>query len=507
MAAASSNTVSLTIVKGESPNPTATFSNAMAARMVSVGSGPAAHWKVRAQGVDAVHAELYWDGNILWLRNGGSAAGTFVAGQRADDWMQIFDGVEVQMGTARISSKVVGPDARNPAGTNPGITSKSAGYIDEEESTMVFANVGLLKAASEAVAPRSTKAPTPAPQSSPPNNQGRVGTMAPPTRTSGVGNAPISAPPMAPRPPMAPPQPEPEIQKPPSSEATVIRQSPYAAIEAAGGVLPAAGNRNPMPGGNHTMAPGGAPMGMSSSVHVSPSAVSLPVVTPGVRPVTMAGPTVSPALQPVYPMHPSTPSSAGVGSMSQSGAYEDPFGPIDAPLSSSESKKAVPPTRTLILAGVTLVIGLIAAVLPPPRRPPARPTNAMEVLTVGAPPPQTNNILQLPISEPGLVGVIVPPPVAVDPATNRPRVSPSNPNDAMKLAADALAGNRLPAALEIYERLATEHPEAPLFRQFSAVIRARLATANCPQGAPGCAPDTTNSPPPSAPPSSPSPPR
>ena len=35
------NTVTLAVVQGESPNPTATFSQAMAARQVVVGSGPA----------------------------------------------------------------------------------------------------------------------------------------------------------------------------------------------------------------------------------------------------------------------------------------------------------------------------------------------------------------------------------------------------------------------------------------------------------------------------------
>ena len=46
---AQTNTVTLSIAQGESANPTATFSHAMAARMVTVGSGAAAHWKIRAR--------------------------------------------------------------------------------------------------------------------------------------------------------------------------------------------------------------------------------------------------------------------------------------------------------------------------------------------------------------------------------------------------------------------------------------------------------------------------
>ncbi|MBK6535361.1 MAG: hypothetical protein IPF99_39285 [Deltaproteobacteria bacterium] len=69
------NTVTLAVVQGESPNPTATFSQAMAARQVVVGSGPAAQWKVRAPGVEPAHVELYWDGAALWVRDGGSLSG------------------------------------------------------------------------------------------------------------------------------------------------------------------------------------------------------------------------------------------------------------------------------------------------------------------------------------------------------------------------------------------------------------------------------------------------
>ncbi len=286
----------------------------------------------------------------------------------------------------------------------------------------------------------------------------------------------------------------------------MIRPSPYAALEAAGmlGPLPAAGNRNPMPG---TIAPGAL---NASSVVVSASAVSLPVVTPqSVRPGTMP-PQVSASLQPVAAMHPvphaPTPSSPGVSSP---GHYDDPFGPIDIPPPNAgkPNEKTVAGTspRTLILAGITLVVGLIAAVIPPPPQQNARPGQNVrtqaQVLTTGAAPPTTNNILQLPISDPGLVGVIVPAPIPMADAQGHPRpVPPPNPQDPMKLAAEAVAANRYADAVVLYERLAAEHPEAPLFRQFAAVLRARVASMNCQPGAPGCIPSNAVPPtPPAAP--------
>lgn len=506
---AQSNTISLTIVQGESANPTATFTQAMAARMVSVGSGPNAHWKIRGQGVEALHAELYWDGNVLWVRNGGSLGGTYVSSTRADDWTQVFDGTEIQVGAVRIASKVVGPDARNPAGAAPGASSRSAGYIDEEESTMVFSAQMVLEGPAAPMSKPSSMAPTPQP-AQPAPARGRAGTMPPPAAMHAPNKVGPQGP-VAPAPAMAaPPRPAPdhdddEPQKPPSSEATVIRASPYAALEAAGmlGPLPAAGNRNPMPLDQRTIAPGS--INAPSSVVVSQSAVGLPAMTPqGMRPGTMP-PQVSASLQPVQAMSPmNMQPSQGMSQpgVSQPGAYDDPFGPMDIPppntAQGSEKTVAGTSPRTLILAGITLVIGLIAAIMPPPnqqaRNAPARPQP--QVLTVGAAPPTTNNILQLPISEPGLVGVIVPAPIPMADAQGRPRaVPPPNPQDPMKLAAEAVAANRYADAMVRYERLAAEHPEAPLFRQFAAVLRARVNSMNCQPGAPGCIPTNATVPP------------
>lgn len=516
------NTVTLSIQTGESANPTATFSAAMAARMVTVGSGPAAHWKVRAQALEPLHAELYWDGNILWVRNGGSLGGTYVSGERADDWKQVFDGTEILLGAARVIAKVAGPDARNPAVANPSSAPASAGYIDEEESTMVFSTAVAMGRIPQGPGPSArpaTVAP-PMPSQSPAAIGAPMPSQSPAAAAPGGPQRPMRpatvAPPMpsqspaamAPPRPSAPPAPVDDIPKPASSEATVIRQSPYAALEAAGmlGPLPAAGNRNPMPGENRTIAPGSVNV---SSVVVSPSSVGLPAMAPQVsaslQPVAAMQPMMQPGMQPNMGPMGMPPGMGPMGMQgappgaSQPGAYDDPFGPIDIPPPPQPKTVAGTSPRTLVLAGITLVVGLIAAVLPPPNQQPAPRNGAAqgggaarsqaEVLTRGAPAPTTNNILQLPLSEPGLVGVIVPAPIPMTDAQGRPRAAPPpNPQDPMKLAAEAVAANRYADAVLLYDRLAAEHPEAPLFRHFATVLRARVASMHCQPGAPGCIP-------------------
>lgn len=101
----------------------------------------------------------------------------------------------------------------------------------------------------------------------------------------------------------------------------------------------------------------------------------------GMRPGTMP-PQVSASLQPVQSMPPMNmqPQQGMSTGVSQPGADHDPFGPMDIPPPSASQggEKTVAGTsvRTLILAGITLVIGLIAAIMPPPnqqaRTPPRR---------------------------------------------------------------------------------------------------------------------------------------
>ena len=509
------NTITLSVAQGESPHPTATFGPAMAARQVAVGSGPEAQWKVRAVGVEPVHCELYWDGNILWVRDAGSLSGVYVGTERADEWQQVFDATEVLFGGAVLRAVVVGPDARSPAAAAPA-AGASAAFLDEEESTVVFSNQPLMEAM------RASGPPAPMAGSGHGGHggpHGRLATMAPVRGIPQVPSLPglpgMTPAPMAPAPMVsAPVVSAPSLPpKAPVSEATVIRQSPYAAMEAAG-MLPSSGpvGSGPMSrGGERTdertvMANPGeilAQAGIAMPMVQPPrSATMAPPLAPGLQPM-MPGAMPPPAFGGTNPLAPAVPPPQGVGPMGVEG--DDPFGPMELPPPPQSPGKGLTtlPPRTLALAGVVLALCALLLMLGPAQGPAASagasggqgggpPRPSYVVRTIPAPAPTSNNILQLPIGAPGLVGVIVPAPMAAVDAAGRPRaLPPPNPNDPIRQAAEAVAANRYADAAERYERLAVQYPEAPLFRQFATVLRARAAQQRCTPGVRGCTPSPT----------------
>lgn len=282
---------------------------------------------------------------------------------------------------------------------------------------------------------------------------------------------------------------------PPSSEATVIRASPYAAMEAAGML------------GNTQGAPLTPLAGMrNSAAPVVQPAVNLPSAP---RPGTMAppmasgmgvggfvpgafgplvGPTSSPPLSPSNPP-PSNPAAA----------FDDPFGPMEPPPPPPVKKdEGTPgpggvPVRTWLLAALTVGVAMMGLTFnnAPQANQPARGGRPVRqiVRTTAAPPPVTNNLLGLPIGASQLLGVIVPAPIAAAPGPDgRPRFPPANPQDPIKLASDMIAAHRYAEAAALYEALAAQHREAPLFRHFALVLRARAAQPSCTPGAAGCSP-------------------
>ena len=476
------NVVTLSLSQGESPNPTATFTSAMAARQVILGSGPAAHWKVRGHGVEASHLELYWDGKVLWVRDGGSLSGVYVGVDRAEDWQQIFDGAEVYFGQAVIRATVSGPDAREKCVTGP-INPKAAAFIDEEESTMVFSAEGI--AAALQSSPPPAQAPAPAPQRSTASATGQLPSL--PTN---------HARPASPSPSRGM---TPDLGLPPAnSEATVIRASPYAAMEAAG--LLNQQSFTPLAGSSAArMSAPPAPVVQQPSVNL-PSAprpgTLAPPMAPGFVPGAF-GPLVGPS-----PMSAPPPPMMMNGGPSQPPAgFDDPFGPMElpppppAPTSTATPGPGGVPMRTWLLAALTLGVAALGMTFGNPPRPGAagggRRVVRQIVRTTAAPAPVSNNLLGLPTGPNQLLGVIVPAPiVATQGPDGRPRFPPPNLQDPIKLAADMVAAHRYDAAAALYENLAAQHREAPLFRHFALVLRARAAQPTCTPGAAGCSPAT-----------------
>lgn len=484
-APSNSNVVTLSLSQGDSPNPTATFTSAMAARQVILGSGAAAHWKVRGHGVEASHLELYWDGKVLWVRDGGSLSGVYVGVDRAEDWQQVFDGTEVYFGQAVIRAVVTGPDAHEKSATGP-VNPKGAAFIDEEDSTMVFSAEGFAAALQSNEAHAHAHAP--APQRSPMSATGQLPSL-PGRSPSAPAHAPAHARGMTP-----------DLDLPPaSSEATVIRASPYAAMEAAGLLNNPSPQLTPLAGMSAARMSKSAPMVQQPSVNL-PSAprpgTMAPPMAPGFAPggfgpLVGPGPTSAPPPQMLM----------NGGAAAATATFDDPFGPMELPPPPPAAKDAGTPgpggvpMRTWLLAALTLgvaALGMTFNNAPQPAGTPGGQRIVRQIVrTTAAPAPTTNNLLALPIGPNQLLGVIVPAPIVAPAAPDgRPRFPAPNLQDPIKLAADMVASHRYAEAAALYEGLATQHPEAPLFRHFALVLRARAAQPTCTPGAAGCTPGT-----------------
>lgn len=526
MAAASArspqgNTVTLTVRQGDSPNPTATFSSAMAARSVLVGSGADAQWKLRGNGVEPVHAELYWDGSKLFVRDPGSRTGVYVGVERADEWKQLYDGSEVTFGQAVLQARVVGPDARPPvdpvvdAATNfynAPPPSSPASMADDEEGTAVLGKHNLPSTAPFAP-PRSTSAPGSRPSPSIPQVPPRVATMAP----SRSGNPLPVVPPLS-RPAEAPAAPVVPSGGPGGAQETVIRMSPYAPQEPSK-PLPAAGSKAitaPLSDERTVMHEGLAAV----AANIPPPTVRASTLAPAVGVVASTSPLMNPLAPAPSPgsngTSPSLQASRSRSSTPAPGGVDDPFADAFPPPSGGKGlvtddgtgpKLLGLPPRTWILVGGTLVVALLANSIGPPA--PARGAAAVpqiQVESVGSAAPPSNNILGLATGPSGMVGVILVRPLPTTDPSGRPLApTPPNPQDPLRLAAEAVNAHRYDQAAAMYEALAREHREAPLFQQFAVVLRARSSNAACTPGAPGC-PLPTSTPPaagatPAAPPS------
>ncbi|MBX3250271.1 MAG: hypothetical protein KF901_24045 [Myxococcales bacterium] len=91
---------------------------------VTIGSGPEAGWNVSASGVAPVHFELYWDGTSLWV-SPPFAGQLLVDGERVQAWRQLAGRARLEFGQAAMlvesSLAIAGiaPAARVGAITQP----------------------------------------------------------------------------------------------------------------------------------------------------------------------------------------------------------------------------------------------------------------------------------------------------------------------------------------------------------------------------------------------------
>ncbi|HEV8551184.1 MAG TPA: GDSL-type esterase/lipase family protein, partial [Polyangiaceae bacterium] len=117
----------VSLVSGYSSRTMCAFVEGEKVRAFSIGS-EGADWLVRAQGVEAVHVLLAFDGRELFASSGRRGAVVHVAGVPVDrEWHQVPDGAEIRFGDAclGVSSRAV------PAGLNEAAPTRLPQYFME----------------------------------------------------------------------------------------------------------------------------------------------------------------------------------------------------------------------------------------------------------------------------------------------------------------------------------------------------------------------------------------
>ncbi len=87
------------LVQGQSGAGMWDLSSQLPEARVTVGAGPSAGWNVQATGVEQEHFELYWDGRALWVSPAHTGQLT-IDGERVQAWRQISGRARLEFGSA-----------------------------------------------------------------------------------------------------------------------------------------------------------------------------------------------------------------------------------------------------------------------------------------------------------------------------------------------------------------------------------------------------------------------
>ncbi len=138
------------LAQGDSTAGTWDLSSAVPEARVTVGSSPPAGWIIQADGVLPVHFELYWDGTSLWVSPPTSGNMT-VDGERVQSWRQLAGTCRIEFGRAALmveSSQSIAMPGGAPAAA-PGAQSQAMpavpppvpeiGAFDDDDATQMLA--------------------------------------------------------------------------------------------------------------------------------------------------------------------------------------------------------------------------------------------------------------------------------------------------------------------------------------------------------------------------------
>lgn len=437
---------------------------------VTVGSGPDAGWNVLGPDVAPVHFELYWDGSSLWV-SPPMAGSLTVDGERVQSWRQLTGRCRIQFGQAAMmveSSQSVGI-------AMPGVAAAQGygaaqGYQAPGDDATLMGPVGTGELDLHELAPIAGESTMIF------DADGGFDLEGESTRMVDAG-APPMAPPMAP-PPMG--RPAFGGVSPGPSRPVAPTLTPMTLMDPQG----SSGHGSSPPGG-----------GMKTQI-LDTSSLGLGEFNDETRPplgASQASTDVLPRPFSAPPPPNSAAAATGKFAMPPSGAdAEKPTG----------SKFQLPPMRTLILLGVTLVIalgglGLIFWRKSQRQAEAAQAAQAAETNQTGEAEAAAAAVRQrieaartaqreaegrlLATAEPRITAALTAARTAAEAALPRdttPEVAATTlvaaERDALeKLGVEALGSNDYTVAFACFQRLAREHPGGP-YAAMVPILRAKL---------------------------------
>lgn len=484
---------------------------------LSLGSANDAGWPIEAPGVHALHCELFWDGQTLWVADSHRAGGVFLDGSRVHDWVQVQGPSELRFGQASLDIETSAPigmqmvsspsearpvtvtdmvappeDARPSRPLFGGAAGdESVPDLDAEKTRVAVGKAPIAPDHTQIAAPGTSPAPAMGSDLRPRLGGGPAAAAHAPEATRMVAN-PVSAPaaglgaapPTAPS-PAYPPQP-PGYGAPPNAGYGQPLQGSPAPVVA------------PPPAPPQSMPPSAPPPPM-------PPMAQAPMAQPG-----MAQGGIAPPQAP----HPMTPPGASPG-----GFVAPPAAPPAEPKKSllerlfkkkdpaaapteGDPKQAMP-LRTWILLSVTVLVTVGWLLWDDTPEPVAQPQGAQQTATPEAGGEESGNETEAGAeagteagtdpeagtegetsAEAGSTGAgsDTEPAVAQgDPSSGTPAASEVSDVDEdgttiARRAADAYIGGRHGEALDLYRRLLAAHPQDETYRAMVRILVRNLQT-------------------------------
>jgi hypothetical protein len=442
--------------------------------------GTSGFWRIMAAGVSPVHAFVFFDGDSVFVASGDPNNPAVAAGALVGpEWTELLPPCEIRLGHAmlllRSAGEPVGYGAERPADMDFGDNEYSTSRVDGRELAaehrrrkpdISFARDDeeptRMAEPSQPVAPIAQRKSRRKPRI-------KVPSVEEATRFNPINEAPGNERPEAPTVPQFP-----VVQQPsPMTAPYQVQQGMMQQPPMLGFVPPGVGGAQPM-GGPQPMTHAMAPTQPGPFPAVGPH-LAQQHNGPGMMPMQPGAAGMQGAQAPIY--NPNAATTPGTASK---------HGPLDR-AKDMWKQASVPQKAILCLLPVAFVAVLVMfgdeeseASAPKPRPQPSAVVSASSsapepVPTASAAPPPEDTAAPVPTPEP-VAAVDKPAPQPGSDKGPSPTTGKGAPPRSLeRQAADAVAAGSHAEAVKLYEQLAAQNPESPVYKEAVRILRLKMA--------------------------------